>query len=287
MGSCANRVPETAKVVYDRAMQEHILEPQGLYYRTNTFQPNRQTLVFAHGLSGSSSAWIPYEEKFRGGYNIVTFDLRGHGKSRKPRGYGEYAIEKFADDLDALLRHLQIKKYILISHSFGTLVAFKYLRKFGQTPTAALFFSPNYKVKKNFWATLLYYILFFVPALSIFPVWKKTGRHINYNLYRHTGDYSFSRMSVDIISTSLRVYLYCIQQAFKFSDETFLSQIHIPTLIVHGGQDSIFPVENAKVMATLIPGAELKVIEPDNHILVVTDLAGSIQVIEEFVVRYK
>jgi len=257
-----------------------------LYYRTNTFQPGRQTLVFAHGLSGSSSAWIPYEEKFGKDYNVVVFDLRGHGKSVKPRGYGEYAIEKFADDFDALLKHLKIEKYILISHSFGTLMTFEYLRKYGQTPTAILLFSPNYKVKQNFWATLLYYVLSFVPVLGIFPVWKKTGKHVDYNLYRHTGDYSLSRMSVDIASTSLRVYLYCIQRAFTFSCEQFLPQIHIPTLIVHGGQDSIFPVANAKVMTRLIPGAQLKVIEADNHILVLNDLAGSMQAIEEFVSQF-
>lgn len=266
-------------------MQEFILEPQGLYYRTNTFQPNRKTLVFAHGLSGSSSAWIPYEAKFGNDYNLVTFDLRGHGKSLKPRGYGEYQVEKFSDDLNALLTHLQIKDYVLISHSFGTLVAFKYLQKYGQTPEAAIFFSPNYKVKKNFWASVLYYALWFVPALSIFPVWSKTGRHLNYDLYRHTGDWSWSRMTADVSSTSLRVYLYCIQHAFKFSGEQFLAQIRIPTLIVHGGQDSIFPVENAKVMATLIPGTELKVIEADDHILVLNDLPGSIQAIEEFLTK--
>ena len=203
-------------------MQESILQPYGLYYRTNTFQPERQTLVFIHGLSGSSSAWIPYEEQFGEHYNVVTFDLRGHGKSLKPKGYSQYTIEKFSDDLQALLVHLKITSPILISHSFGTLVVFAYLKKYGQAVTAALFFSPNYKVKQNFWATLLYYCLWFVPALSIFPVWKKTGRHVDYNLYRQTGDYSLTRMPVDIANTSLRVYLYCIQQAFKFSCERFL-----------------------------------------------------------------
>ncbi len=264
-------------------MQEFILQPQGLYYRINRFQPGRQTLVFVHGLSGSSSAWIPYEEEFGGRYNIVTLDLRGHGKSRKVRGYAEYAIEKFADDFAALVEELKLENYILISHSFGTLMTLAYLRKYGQTPAAVILFSPNYKVKKNFWASILYYSLYFVPILGILPVWKKTGRQIDYNLYRHTGDYSLSRMSVDIASTSLRVYVYCIQHAFKFSCEEFLPKMHIPTLIVHGGQDSIFPVENAKVMAALIPGAQLKVIENDNHILVLNDLTGSMQAIKEFV----
>ena len=45
-------------------------------------------------------------------------------------------------------------------------------------------------------------------------------------------------------------------------------------------------MENARVMAKLIPGVELQVIEPDNHILVLNDLSGSIQAIEEFVERF-
>lgn len=264
-------------------MQEHFFDQRGLYYRMNAFQLDRPTLVFVHGLTGSSSAWIPYEEKFQAQYNLLTFDLRGHGKSTKHKGYTEYTIEKFCDDLHALLAHLNIHQFILISHSFGTLVALQYLQKYGQIPQACLFFSPNYSAKKKALAGAVNALLFFAPALSHLPLGKKTGKHIDYNLYRHTGDWNLRRMRADILNTSFRVYAYCIRQAFTFSCEQFLSSIHIPTLIVHGRKDSIFPVENARAMSRMIPYAQLQIMEHDNHILVLNDLSGSIQAIEKFV----
>lgn len=33
-----------------------------IYYRCNKFTKTRKTLVLVHGLTGSSSAWIPYEK---------------------------------------------------------------------------------------------------------------------------------------------------------------------------------------------------------------------------------
>lgn len=266
-------------------MQEHFFEPRGLYYRTNTFKPGPPTLVFVHGLSGSSSAWIPYEQEFEGRYNLLTFDLRGHGKSKKFRGYSEYAITKLSDDLHALLNHLRIQNYILISHSFGTLVALEYFRKYGQTAQATIFFSPNYKVKKRRASQLLEPLTWLAPLWNWLPVLRTRGRHINYDHYRHTGDWNLRRMFVDITNTSLRIYLDCTGQSYGFSCEELLPQIHIPTLIVHGQRDSIFPVNNAVVMSRTIPGCELKMMKHDNHILVLNDLDGCMNAITEFVTK--
>ena len=51
-----------------------------VYYRHGEIKNERQTLVFIHGLLGSSSAWRPYEARFGTDYNLLFFDLRGHGK---------------------------------------------------------------------------------------------------------------------------------------------------------------------------------------------------------------
>lgn len=264
-------------------MTEYFFEPRGLYYRINSFQPGRQTLVFVHGLSGSSSAWIPYEQKFSPDYNLLTFDLRGHGKSKKYRGYAEYSLEKFSDDLHALLTHLHIQHHLLISHSFGTLVALEYLRKYGQTADGLIFFSPNYTVNKRTFLAVLKPLTWLSPLWNWLPVLRTHGHHINYERYRHTGDWNLRRMWTDIPNTSLRVYLDCLGQAYGFSAEELLPQIEIPTLIVHGKLDSIFPVTNSLLMSQAIRGCQLKVMEKDNHILVLNDVAGSLTVIDEFV----
>lgn len=266
-------------------MQEHFFEPAGIYYRTNTFKSGRPTLVFVHGLSGSSSAWIPYEKEFEQRYNVLTFDLRGHGKSKKRRGYSEYAIEKFSDDLRALLHHLRLQNYILISHSFGTLVALEYFRKYGQEAAAAILFSPNYKVKKRLFSSLLEPLTWLSPLWNWLPVLRTHGHHIDYDHYRHTGDWNLRRMFADITNTSLRVYLDCTGQSYGFSCEELLPLIQIPTLIVHGKRDSIFPVSNAVTMSQAIGGCELKIMDQDNHILVLNDLPGSISAIHGFVTK--
>lgn len=264
-------------------MQGNFFNPRGLYYRTNTFKPGRQTLVFVHGLSGSSSAWVPFEQKLSADYNLLTFDLRGHGQSKKYRGYSAYALTKFSDDLHALLVHLHIQRPVLISHSFGTLVVLEYFRQYGQTVEAAIFFSPNYKVKKRSLSGVLQPLTWMSPLWDWLPVFRTRGHHLNYDHYRQTGDWNLRRMLADITNTSLRIYLDCIGQSYGFSCEELLPQIYIPTLIVHGKLDSIFPVTNAVRMSQTIPGCTLKILERDDHILVLNDVQGSMTAIETFV----
>ena len=97
-------------------MKESFFKGDFICYRTNDFQVKRQTLIFIHGLSGSSSAWLEYENKFGSTYNILTFDLRGHGKSAKPKKYKDYEIANIVKDIGDLIEYLGIKNYILISH---------------------------------------------------------------------------------------------------------------------------------------------------------------------------
>ena len=54
------------------------------------------------------------EKKFKDQYNILTFDLRGHGNSWKPKNLEDYEIKKFAEDFFELVSFLKIKKFILI-----------------------------------------------------------------------------------------------------------------------------------------------------------------------------
>ena len=93
-------------------MKEDYFQPKNIYYRISRNFPQKPTLVFVHGLSGSSSAWKKYEEKFEKQYNVLTFDLRGHGKSEKQRQLRDYEIRHFADDIHELVTHLNIKNFV-------------------------------------------------------------------------------------------------------------------------------------------------------------------------------
>lgn len=44
-----------------------------------------------------------------------------------------------------------------------------------------------------------------------------------------------------------------------------LHEVHVPTLIMAGARDFVFPVEDAARPLTAIPGSELVVLEHSNH----------------------
>src|SRR5882757_7719842 len=100
-------------------MKEGFLAGPGIAYRTNEFDKSKKILVFVHGLSGTCSAWEPFERELAPVYNLVTYDLRGHGLSKKYTASADYAIKNFADDLHALLEHLHIDRFELVAHSMG------------------------------------------------------------------------------------------------------------------------------------------------------------------------
>ena len=44
-----------------------------------------------------------------------------------------------------------------------------------------------------------------------------------------------------------------------------LSELQIPTVVIHGTDDPLVPVENGRKMADVVPGAELALIEGMGH----------------------
>ncbi|KXK26666.1 MAG: Non-heme bromoperoxidase BPO-A2 [candidate division WS6 bacterium OLB20] len=93
----------------------HIEHNHGrLYYETDgTGEP----LVFIHGFSLDHRMWREQLSAFRD-YQVLTYDLRGHGRSDVPSGsYSHH------DDLAALLEELEIQPVHLVGLSLGGEVA--------------------------------------------------------------------------------------------------------------------------------------------------------------------
>jgi pimeloyl-ACP methyl ester carboxylesterase len=266
-------------------MKEGRLESLGLYYRTNDFTPGRPTLVFVHGVSGSSSAWHSYEERFRRDCNVLTFDIRGHGCSTKYRRGADYAITHFVDDLRALLRHLAIERCVLVAHSFATLIALEFLRTDHSSVAAAVLISSDFDVGRRLPARILRAALVPMGLLEFLPFRAGRGHHVDYSRYPDSGDWNISRMREDIGNTTWRVYLYCTRASYAVRADAYLPSIRVPILLLHGRQDTIFPVGNSIYMATRLSDAELVVIDGANHILVLNRSREVCQAIEQFLRR--
>lgn len=80
------------------------------------------TLVFIHGLFGDMNNLGVIARAFSDHYDVLRLDLRNHGHSFHAKAMN-YAL--MAEDVLAVIRHLDLKKVILIGHSMGGKTAMK------------------------------------------------------------------------------------------------------------------------------------------------------------------
>jgi pimeloyl-ACP methyl ester carboxylesterase len=76
------------------------------------------TVVLVHGLGGNLAGWhLTMVPELQLTYRVVTYDLRGHGRSDAPPA--GYTTGDMVRDLAALLDALGIEKATLVGHSWG------------------------------------------------------------------------------------------------------------------------------------------------------------------------
>ena len=87
-------------------------------------------VVLIHGFLENSSMWKETVSEISKKNRIISIDLLGHGKS-DCLGY-VHSMELFAKTIEAVLKHLRIRKYILVGHSLGGYVALALAEKHPQ-----------------------------------------------------------------------------------------------------------------------------------------------------------
>lgn len=82
------------------------------------------TLVLIHGVGLSMEVWEPIIPLLIKNYNVVIFDIRGHGETE--RGESEIKWSTFIEDMSLFFELLHLKSFHLIGHGFGANLAIKY-----------------------------------------------------------------------------------------------------------------------------------------------------------------
>lgn len=80
-----------------------------------------EPLICIHGVGSYLEAWEGVVERLSDRFRILSFDLRGHGRSSKPRG--RYEIDDFVGDVLALADHTGFGSFNLAGFSLGGLIA--------------------------------------------------------------------------------------------------------------------------------------------------------------------
>ena len=80
-----------------------------------------KTVVLLHGFLENSTMWNSVTQALSKKYRVVCIDLLGHGKTEN-HGY-IHTMQDQAEMVIAVLKHLRLRKYVLVGHSMGGYIA--------------------------------------------------------------------------------------------------------------------------------------------------------------------
>lgn len=82
-------------------------------------------ILLLHGLASNARIWeLTAPHLASQGWRVIAPDLRGHGQTDKPEG--SYGFDQYRADLAALLGALELRRPVLVGHSWGASVVVDY-----------------------------------------------------------------------------------------------------------------------------------------------------------------
>jgi pimeloyl-ACP methyl ester carboxylesterase len=106
------------------------------------------TVLLSHGFSGSTNTWEKIIEPLAKSFQVVIWDIRGHGKSDSPDDMSHYTRDKTIEDMLALLDHVGEKKAHIGGHSLGGYLSIEAYRRHPELFNSLLLFNTGPGFKK-------------------------------------------------------------------------------------------------------------------------------------------
>jgi pimeloyl-ACP methyl ester carboxylesterase len=207
-------------------------------------------LLLTHGYSSSSHMWAGQREAFGKHFSVITWDMRGHGRSDYPNDPLAYSQALTVTDMEAVLDEVGAKDAIVGGLSLGGYMSLAFRLAFPERVRALLIIDtgPGFKndeAREN-WNTYALqtadrYEKEGLGRLSEGSAEARTAPHRDASGLAHAARGMLTQKNARVISS--------------------LPDINVPSLVVVGANDKPF-LAASDYMAAKIPGAK-KVIIPD------------------------
>lgn len=218
------------------------------------------TVLIVHGIGEHSGR---YERTGRllaeAGLDVHAFDLRGHGLSGGRRVYVR-RWEDFLDDLEMRLRAVREpgRPLVLFGHSLGALIALTYACSDRPAPDLLVLSAPPLGAAVPVWQRSL------APILSRLAPTLVLANPISGDQLAHDPAVGIAYFADPLVQPRSTARLGAeLFKAMK-RGRAGLGRLHVPTLVIHGGADTLVPTQVSEPLAA-IPGVERRVLPNLRH----------------------
>ena len=201
------------------------------------------------------------------GYRCIGIDQRGFGKSDKP--YGGYDYNRLSDDVRCVINALKLHNFILVGHSTGGAIAIRYMSRHNGYGVSklALFAAaaPSLIKRPNFPYGLEKEVVDNIIEGTYNDRPKMLSDFGDNFFFQHTSkpfsDW-FLQLGLEAASWSTASVANTWLNEVLFYD---LTEINVPTLIIHGIHDQVVLFPLAKVQNRSIKNSRLVPFEFSGH----------------------
>jgi 3-oxoadipate enol-lactonase len=219
--------------------------------------------MLSHSLGSSLLMWNPQRKVLESHFQVLRYDIRGHGKSEAPPG--AYTLELLGEDAVALLDALGIDQVYWVGLSMGGMIgqciALNYpkrLKSLALCDTMAVI-APE---AQPLWQERIDAVREKGVVSQLEPTMERwfTPSFLNLN------PYMLGVIREEFLATPAKGYLGCLYAIRKLNYLDQLSAVKIPTLIMVGEDDPGTPVSASEAMHRKISNSKLVIIKSARHL---------------------
>ena len=212
-------------------------------------------IVFAHGRGGNHLSWWRQVAEFQANHRCVTFDQRGWGLTKGPAGAPNPAT--VSADLLALLDYLEIDRAVLVAQSMGGISSLRVALHHPERVAGLVLADTTGGIGDASVVSLL---------ADVHPPEDPLRRALSDGFIAEHPALTFLFGSIGRINQPMP--LSVVSDMFRNPEgpqASDLAAMTVPTLLVVGEEDAIFPVHVIEATHRLIPGSRLVVVPGAAH----------------------